>query len=156
MCCWPQVTCILSPVPCAARMASGNTENVFGPGSSLSSSSFARPSRIGCAGPCAPQVPQRGCRLQSAAEGGYVCTRQRGPFSSLRSFQHRQEPQWVVTLQVQSLTPASGKTWQSTRASTVVWDVPLDGRVTLRLFSVTQEDVEVQRDDGGSDKTVEA
>lgn len=41
-------------------------------------------------------------------------------------------------------------------ASTVVWDVPLDGRVTLRLFSVTQEDGEVQRDDRGSDKTVEA
>lgn len=105
--------------------------------------------------PCAPQVPQPGCRLQSAAEGGYVCTRQRGPFSSLRSFQRRQEPQWVVTLQVQSITRASGKTWQSTRASTVVWDVPLDGRVTLRLFSVTQEDGEVQRDDRGSDKTVE-
>lgn len=98
---------------------------------------------------CALQVPQPGCGLQGAAEGGYVRTRQWSPLSS-----HRSADSCGCKAAAGTIADSSEQKSLAERTEHQQWCVMY--HVTLGLFSVAQEDLEVQRDESGSDKAVQA
>lgn len=122
-------------------------------GASHPSSSFVHPSSIGC-------TRHVHCRYHSLAAGSRVLqrvamsNREWSPFSS-----HGSLPASPGTAGSCGCKAAVGTVADSSEQKSLAEHTGHQQRcvmyhVTLRLFSVTQEDLEVQRDESGSDKAV--